>query len=265
MALLNSLLILLPPLPLPILRSLASVDHKATILTRGSTYDNKDNLSPHYIQFIRDNYEHSPFGRQEIHGDIIDDHTYTLWNSTLIAQVQRKDHPPLQRIVVAIDPAVTNHDRSDETGIVVAGRDAQGYAYVLDDLSGRYSCEQWARCALEAYHRYQADVVVAEVNKGGDLVQEMLRAIESDVSYKGVHASRSKLTRAEPIAALYRQHKVFHASQDLHELEQQLCTYTPFSKTSPDRLDALVWALSELMLEKNTLSHLPRCWSPLNT
>ena len=251
------------PRPLLILKALSSVDNKDTIITRGSTYDNKANLSPHYIQFIRDNYEHSPFGRQEIYGDIIDDNRQTLWNPSLIAQIQRQDHPPLQRIVVAIDPAVTNHDRSDETGIIVAGRDEQGHAYVLDDLSGRYSCEGWARRAIEAYHHYRADVIVAEVNKGGDLVQEMLRAIDDHVSYKGVHASRSKMTRAEPIAALYRQGKVFHLSQDLHELEKQLCTYTSLSKSSPDRLDALVWALTELILERGIPSHSLKCWSPL--
>ena len=254
------------PRPLPFFKKILAQKHHNTVITRGSTYDNADHLSANYIQFIRDHYEHTAFGRQEIYGDIIDHNPQSLWNQELIQKIQCSHYPPLQRIVIAIDPAVTHHDHSDETGIIVAGRDDHGHAYVIDDLSGKFSCQEWAQRAIAAYHKYQADVIVAEVNMGGDLVQEMLRAIDKTVSYKSVHASRSKMTRAEPVAALYRQHKVFHLNYGLALLEQQLCHYTAEShRHSPDRLDALVWALTELMLvNPKTISQPPQCWSPID-
>jgi len=154
----------------------------------------------------------------------------------------------LQRIVIAIDPAVTFGEDADWTGIIVAGLGVDGFGYVLDDLSCRLSPEGWARRAVNAYHAYEADRVVAEVNNGGDLVESVLRTVDSRVSYKKVHASRGKAIRAEPIAALYEQGKVFHV-RPFRELEDQMCNYVPGNfDGSPDRLDALVWALTDLML-----------------
>jgi predicted phage terminase large subunit-like protein len=158
--------------------------------------------------------------------------------------------PPLRRIVVAVDPAVTNEPGSDETGIVAVGADAAGNAYVLDDASGKYSPHEWARMALAVYDGTQADRIVAEVNQGGDMVEHTIRAMRSSVPFRGVRASRGKVTRAEPIAALYERGKVYHAGE-FPELEDQMCSMTTGFNAkatgwSPDRVDALVWALSDL-------------------
>ncbi len=153
--------------------------------------------------------------------------------------------PDLRRIVVAVDPAVTSNKDSDETGIIVAGIDAENHAYVLADLSGRYTPEQWAHKAVEGYRTYRADRIVAEVNNGGDMVEATLRAVEANVPYTSVTASRGKLTRAEPVAALYGSGKVTHLG-DFHALVSQMIGYDG-KGASPDRMDALVWALTELM------------------
>jgi predicted phage terminase large subunit-like protein len=156
--------------------------------------------------------------------------------------------PPLRRIVVAVDPAVSQNPRSDESGIVVVGVDDDGHGYVLDDVSGRMSPAEWGRAAVDAYHRHHADCIVAEKNQGGDLVLANLRAADPNAAVRTVHAARGKLTRAEPVAALYEQGRVHHVG-GLPELEDQLCTWSPqLSAESPDRLDALVWAITELML-----------------
>jgi predicted phage terminase large subunit-like protein len=154
----------------------------------------------------------------------------------------------LQRVVVAIDPAVTSGEHADETGIIVAGLGVDGFGYVLDDLSCRLSPEGWARRAVNAYREYAADRIVAEVNNGGDLVETVLRTIDPKIPYKKVHASRGKAVRAEPISSLYEQGKVFHI-RPFVELEDQMCTFVPGNLDgSPDRVDALVWALTDLML-----------------
>ena len=159
--------------------------------------------------------------------------------------------------MIAVDPAVTHHEKSDETGIIVAGITESGLACVLEDLSGKYSPAGWARIAVDAYNRWQADRLVAEVNKGGDLVEKVIRSVDPHISYKGLHASRGKLTRAEPVAALYEQGKVFHVQKGLESLEVQLCSYSASAgQKSPDRLDALVWALTELMFEKQARTQL---------
>jgi predicted phage terminase large subunit-like protein len=152
---------------------------------------------------------------------------------------------------VAIDPAVTAGEESDETGIVLAGVGADGHGYVFDDLSGRFTPDTWGNRAIRAYKLHSLDRVIGEVNNGGDLVEHVLRTIDAGVSYRAVRATKGKYTRAEPVAALYEQGKVHHVG-NLAELEDQLCTWVPGEK-SPDRLDALVWALTELMLTGGTL------------
>jgi phage terminase large subunit-like protein len=152
------------------------------------------------------------------------------------------------RIVIGVDPALTSKASSDETGIVVCARGLDHCGYVLEDLSCRASPEGWARHVVEAYHAFRADRVVAEVNSGGDLVESVLRTIDPTLSYKAVHASRGKRVRAEPIVSLYEQGKIFHV-RAFPELEDQMCQYDPLAyEHSPDRLDALIWALTELML-----------------
>jgi phage terminase large subunit-like protein len=154
--------------------------------------------------------------------------------------------PDLVRVVVGVDPAISAKDESDETGIIVAGKGADGHAYVLDDLSLRASPDGWARAAVTAYHRNSADRIVAEVNQGGDMVENTVRTVDRNVAYSAVHASRGKYSRAEPIAALYEQGKVHHVGT-FAELEDQQCQWVPGDK-SPDRLDALVWAITALGL-----------------
>ena len=155
----------------------------------------------------------------------------------------------LCRIVVAINPAVSSGEESNETGIIVAGLAANGHGYVLEDLSGRLSPDGWARQAVRAYQHYRADQNVGEVNNGGDLIENVLRTVDPQVSYRSVHASRSKYLRAEPIAALYEQGRI-HRVGMFAELEDQLCSFVPNEfNGSPDRLDAAVWALTDLFLE----------------
>lgn len=147
-----------------------------------------------------------------------------------------------------MDPAVTSGEHSDETGIIVMGLGVDDCGYVLDDLSCRLPPDGWARRVVNAYHEYQADQIVAEVNNGGDLVEAVLRAVDARVAYKKVHASRGKRVRAEPISSLYEQGRIFHV-RPFPELEDQMCNFVPGDLDgSPDRLDALVWAASSLML-----------------
>jgi predicted phage terminase large subunit-like protein len=190
--------------------------------------------------------------RQEYLAEILDDVPGALWTRALldVGRVTDEDVPDLVRVVVAVDPAVTATEESDETGIVVAGIAASGQGYVLSDYSGRYSPDTWARRVAYAYHTHEADRVVAEVNNGGDLVATTLRTIDGKLAYRAVRASKGKYTRAEPVAALYEQGKVHHVGT-LPDLEDQLCTWVP-GEASPDRLDAMVWALTELMLGQST-------------
>ncbi len=153
--------------------------------------------------------------------------------------------PEMQRIVVSIDPAVTSGEGSDETGIIISGRGVDNRYYVIDDISGRMSPDAWAQKAINAYHEHGADKIVAEVNNGGDLVERLIRTVEAGVPYKAIRSSRGKILRAEPISALYEQGKVSHLGV-FSELEQQMCSYTPETAKSPDRLDALVFGITEL-------------------
>lgn len=163
------------------------------------------------------------------------------------------------RIVIGVDPAMTHKAQSDETGIIVAGLGVDQHYYVLDDLSGLYHPTAWAQQVVKAYDQYACERVVAEVNQGGDLVESTLRAVRPHISYKGVRATRGKALRAEPIAALYEQGRVFHR-RCFSTLEQQMCQFTGSpSGPSPDRLDALVWALTELALSE-AAPGAPHCW-----
>jgi phage terminase large subunit-like protein len=184
--------------------------------------------------------------RQEIMAEDIDEVPGALWLRTNLDQYRVALHPGLYRIVVAIDPAISANEASNETGIVVAGIDEKGHAYVLDDLSQRASPDAWARAAVTAYHDWQADLIVAESNQGGDMVANTLFTVDPNVPVELVRATRGKYTRAEPVAALYEQGKVHHVGS-FAELEDQLCGWLP-GNTSPDRLDALVWALTLLLI-----------------
>lgn len=166
------------------------------------------------------------------------------------------------KIIIGVDPAVTSGCNSDETGIVVVGKGADGMAYVLDDLSYKGSPAQWAERVVKAYHDYSANYVVAEVNQGGDLVETVLRTSDPTIRFKAVRATKSKQCRADPIAMLYEQGKVFH-TRPFPSLEQQMCKFVPGTGKSPDRVDALVWALTELTRTSKPTSS-SKCWSIQN-
>ncbi len=235
------------PRPTKLIRALLA--NPATIVTRGSTYENKANLAPAFFSEIISKYEHTRLGRQELNAELLDDVPGALWTRSIIDQYRVQRAPSLVRVVIAIDPAVTSGENSDETGIVIAGRDGNGHGYVLDDLSCRLSPDGWARRAVNAYHERHADRLVAEINNGGDLVGRVIRTVDDSISYHAVRASRGKYTRAEPIAALYEQGKIHHVGS-FPVLEDQMCSFVPDSTESPDRMDALVWALTDLFARK---------------
>lgn len=238
------------PRPIPIIRRLAGDTTGKVHVTTGSTYENAGNLSPDFIAEMRRRYEGTRLGRQELNAQIIDDVDGALWNRDTIDADRVSTPPPFRRVVVAVDPAVTSGEESAETGIVVVGVDANGHGYVLDDRSLRASPNDWAAAAVAAYHTHRADVIVAEANQGGDLVSSLIRTVDQRVPIRLVRASRGKRTRAEPVAALYEQHKVHHVGF-FAELEDQLCSWVPDVGSSPDRLDALVWGFTELLIDGN--------------
>jgi predicted phage terminase large subunit-like protein len=241
------------PKPVKLIRALLASPDCA--VTRGGTRENAANLAPGFLDAILKQYDGTRLGRQELDAELLEDMPGALWSRDAIerARVEARIEggaPALRRVVVAIDPAVSTGDDADETGIVVAALGQDSHGYVLDDLSGRFSPHDWASRALEAYRAHRADRIVAEVNNGGAMVEATLRVLDAGVSYKPVHASRGKLARAEPVAALYEQGRVHHVGA-FPALEDQMCAFTggPMSYlASPDRVDALVWALSELML-----------------
>ena len=242
------------PKPTPLVRQLLERDDVK--LTRGSTFENEANLAASTLEMLKQRYEGTRLGRQELYAEVIDAMEGALWRPALIddARIDRNEQVDFQKIIVAIDPAVTSHADSDETGIVVVGKGGQNQYYVLEDKSGKYSADEWGRMAITAYHEWQADIIVAEVNNGGDLVERLIRGIDPNVPYRSVHASRGKMVRAEPIAAMYEQRRVHHMGV-FSELESQMCTYTgDRPKPSPDRLDALVWGLTELSKSSGTAS-----------
>ena len=173
-----------------------------------------------------------------------------LWSRELIEQTRKTgdELPPMRRIVVAIDPAVSVGEDSDRPGIIVAGVGVDDHGYVLEDASGKFSPIEWARRAVAVYRKRGAARIVAEANQGGLMVEQTVRTVDQNVSFKSVRASRGKITRAEPIAALFEQNRV-HLAGSFPELEDELCSFTAGSPGSPDRLDAMVWALTELMVE----------------
>jgi len=236
------------PKPMPLLRELAAAS--TTRLTHGSTYHNKDNLAPTFLTTIIGKYEGTRLGRQELHAELLEQADGALWTRKMVeaARVPAEPAPVLKRAVVAIDPAVTSGEHSDETGIVVAGIGHDGLVYVVQDASGRYTPNEWAVRAINLFRLHQADRIVAETNNGGEMIEVTLRTVMQDVAFKAVSASKGKQTRAEPVAALYEQGRVRHAG-GFPALEDQMCNWEPGSGApSPDRVDALVWALTELVL-----------------
>ena len=237
----------------------------STVVTTGSTYDNAGNLPKSFINAVRKRYEGTRLGRQELHAALLTDVPGALWavddidKARLAADVRLE----LDRIVVAVDPPVTSGENSDECGIIVAGAAGNvvandGHGFLLADRTVHMAQPlQWAEEAVKAYHEHQADLIIAEVNNGGELVEAVVRQVDPRVNYKAVRASRGKVTRAEPVSALYEQQRVHHVGL-FEQLEDQMCVFTntglPEKDKSPDRVDAMVWAMTELLISPLDLS-----------
>jgi phage terminase large subunit-like protein len=223
------------------------------VVTVSSTFRNAANLAPEFLNEIISRYQGTRLGRQELDAELVDDVEGALWRREWIARNRVSIAPHLESTIVAVDPAVTGTAASHETGIVVAGVDHRGHVYVLEDLSMRGSPHAWARRAVEAYHTHRATDIVAEGNQGGELVRVTLQTVDEDASITIVHASHGKRTRAEPVAALYEQGRVHHVGT-FPTLEDQLCLWDATSgDISPDRLDALVWAVTQLGVDNAPL------------
>ncbi len=214
-----------------------------------TTYlDNLQNLSQSFIdQANRVKQENLNRYNHLFLGHWLEDAEGMLWNRQIIERLRIANAPQLERIVVSVDPAASANLDSDETGIVVAGKDARGNGYVLEDLSGKYSPSQWAAVAVKAFERWNADCIVAEKNMGGDMVESVLRSQNATARIKLVNATKGKYVRAEPIYSLYEQNKIYHIGQ-FPILENQMITFDPDKGKSPDRVDAMVWAFTELLL-----------------
>jgi phage terminase large subunit-like protein len=266
------------PKPLALLRQL--VDNPKCHVTRGSSYENHL-LSEDYIEEINQ-FKGTRLGAQEIFGAILDDAKGALWSRDLIKKLslieyQQKYHKDWNKdipftmqdflkdmllIVIAVDPATTVTIKSDETGIIIAAKDKQGYGYIIDDLSGKYTVEQWATIVNKAYLKYGAKLVIAETNQGGDMVEYSMKSINKSIKVKKIHAKDGKIARAEPISLLYEQGKIIHMKENFLLLEDQMCNFVGKhikpdeddvdigSKIlSPDRMDAMVYSLTELFLQ----------------
>ena len=241
---------------------IALMNDPATVLTRMPTRANRANLAPSFLRGIEARYAGSPLGRQELDGDLLEDTEGAFWTRAMIGEAQTDAAPPLSRVIVAVDPPVTARKGSDACGIVVAGVTAgeEPVGVVLADWSVQgVSPQAWAARAVAAYRLHNADRLVAEVNQGGDMVEAIIRQIDPNIPFKAVRATRGKAVRAEPVAALYEQKRVKHVATPTHpltRLEDQMCAFTPGvfkgDTKSPDRVDALVWALTDLMLARRT-------------
>lgn len=235
------------PKPLPFLKKLMA--DASTVVTRGSTFDNSANLPAPVLDYFRRVYGGTRIGQQELMGVVLDEAEGALWHRSRIEALRVQAAPELVRIVVAIDPSTTSGENSDECGIIAAGVGADGHGYVLADKSCRLPPDQWAARAISLYDHLECDRIIAEANNGGDLVESVLRTVRRNIPYEKVHASRGKVVRAEPIAALFEQSRV-HMVGGFRELEDELVNFVPGALTkSPNRADAMVWALSYLMVK----------------
>jgi phage terminase large subunit-like protein len=220
------------------------------IKTRLSTHENAVNLAAGFVAALKRRYGGTTLGRQELGGELIEDREDALWSRAMIEEAATQDAGEIGRIVVAVDPPATSRKTSDACGIVAAGLDGEGRAVVLADATLRAAKPQeWAAAAVGLFHRLRADCLLAEVNQGGDMVAAVIRAVDPAVPVKSVRARRGKWLRAEPVAMLYQQGRVRHAGR-FSELEDEMCNFGAnglANGRSPDRVDALVWAIGELM------------------
>ena len=239
------------PRPVKIIQALVRRTDGSVVITRGSTFDNAKNLAPSALTELLARYDGTRLGRQELYGEVLNDIEGALWSMKMIednriSKSLYEDETDMVRRVIAVDPAITSHEESDETGIIVASRDGRGHMYVEADFSMRGRPDEWARKVVELYEKYECDSIVIEVNQGGDMVESTLRTVNQMLPIRQVRATKGKRLRAEPISALYEQNRVHHVG--IHDkLEDQMCSWSPDDSKSPDRLDALVWALTDLL------------------
>lgn len=242
------------PRPTPLIRALANRADGSVAITRGSTFDNAANLAPSALLELQARYNNTRLGRQELYGEILEDVEGALWTKGLIDRNRLNKAPSLARIVVSIDPAVTNTKESDETGIIVLGSDAAGHGYVLGDYSFRGSPLDWASKAVSVFDEHKADSILVEVNQGGDMVAQVLRQIRLGLPIREVRAHVGKRLRAEPIAAMYEQGRIHHIGE-FAQLEDQMTLWTPEEVDSPDRLDAMVQGFADLLGTVNVANY----------
>jgi phage terminase large subunit-like protein len=241
------------PKPVGVIRHIMKMAESGqTVITRGATRENEINLAEAFFNDIVGRYQGTRLGRQELEGELLEDVEGALWSLAMIDASRVPYYPQedlfkLERVVVGVDPAATNNPDSNETGIIVAARGSDGHGYVLDDRSMRGSPNEWGGAAVQAYRDWQADHVTPETNNGGDMVVNTLRTVDPDLPIRPVHASRGKATRAEPVAALYEQGRIHHVGT-FPALEDQMAGWVP-GMLSPDRMDALVWALTDVMID----------------
>ncbi|MDE0590427.1 terminase family protein [Halocynthiibacter sp. C4] len=239
------------PRPIELIKAIVGGQEGKVHVTRGSTMDNRANLASSFLERIQRRYAGTRLGRQELNAEILGDLPGAIWSQSVIDTFRVSEAPEVGRTVVAVDPAVTNTEESDEHGIIVAGIGPDQAGYVLEDASRSGSPADWAREAVSLYHKYSADGIVVEVNQGGDMVAHTIRTIAPNVNIIEVRASKGKHVRAEPIAALYEQGRVRHVGQ-YPELEAQMTQFTTEGyqgDNSPDRVDALVWAFTDLFTD----------------
>jgi phage terminase large subunit-like protein len=243
-------LITTTPRPTALIKKL--IDDPASVVTRAATRANANNLAPTFLQAVLGRYRGTRIGRQELEGDIIEDRPDALWSRALLEECRVSEAPSLQRIVVAVDPPASSGRRAAACGIVAAGITESGICYVLaDDTVSSVTPNAWANKAIALWHRLRADALVAEVNQGGEMVRTVINGIDASVPVNNVHATRAKWVRAEPVAALYEQGRVKHAGH-FAALEDEMCDFGVSGLSgdrSPDRLDALVWAIAALALQ----------------
>ena len=236
------------PKPIKILREWTTRTDGSVYATRGSTFDNASNLSHAALVELQARYAGTRIGAQELYGELLTETEGALWSQSLIdaARVETGKTPPFYRTVVAIDPAVTSGEDSDETGIIVAAAAPNGHYYILEDGTMRGTPEAWCRKAVDLFRKWKCDRVIAETNNGGDMIESLLRQVDNTIPYRKVTATRGKKVRAEPVSALSEQLRL-HMVGEFPQLEDQLVTWQADQDSSPDRLDAMVWAVTELM------------------
>ena len=239
------------PKPLKLLKKI--MQDPSTIINRSATMENKSNLASGFLQYVNSQYGNTRLGRQELNGEVIEEREDALWQRDMFERLRVSNPPELERVVIAVDPPASSGKTSAACGIIAAGKSENGNVFILEDKSLHMATpKQWAKAVVSLYHAVEADVVIAETNQGGEMVETIIRTIEPSIPVRGVHASRGKWLRAEPVALLYERNEVFHVGM-FAELEDQMCAFGADGSAngvSPDRLDALVWAVTELALSR---------------